>query len=78
MIKKILKVIAWGLGLIVGLGLLWAIVYHSFVRPGNVRSDCDTVARQNATKTGSAYYTFDAYEKRYDFYYTSCLRQKGM
>lgn len=78
MIKKYLKIGGWVVGAVIGLLIVIVVFNYIFVRPGNVKQICDTSARQAITKTKPPYDSWTASKFKYDFLYTSCLRQHGM
>lgn len=74
-LKWTFKVIKW-----LGVICMVAILFYKFmVIPDMARKSCDPQARQNAGKSAPKFGdTFKTFEDRYDFYYTSCMRQHGL
>lgn len=78
MIKKYLKIAGWVVGVVFGLVIIIVAFNYTFIRPGNIKQACDTSARQAATKIAQPYDSWAISKSKYDFQYTSCLRQHGI
>ncbi len=74
MYKKIGKYFLFGI-LVIGALVAGARgFYEVYIYPGEVRKECDTIARKLSEDERS----ISGKEARYDFYYASCFRQRGL